>query len=201
MRKKLIEFGHEFNGYCDTEVILKAFVQWGSDIFKELNGIFSFAIWNDTKKELFLVRDHFGIKPLYYTLLNNCIIFASEVKAILEYPEVDTKLDKQGICELFGLGPAHTPGIGIFKNIFEIKPAHYAVFNDSGFKTFRYWKLETLRHSDDFKTTCSKIYSLLEDSVKRQLVTDVPLCAMLSGGLDSSIITAFASSGVSIIIL
>ena len=194
LRKKLIEFGHEFNGYCDTEVILKAFVQWGSDIFKELNGIFSFAIWNDTKKELFLVRDHFGIKPLYYTLLNNCIIFASEVKAILEYPEVDTKLDKQGICELFGLGPAHTPGIGIFKNIFEIKPAHYAVFNDSGFKTFRYWKLETLRHSDDFKTTCSKIYSLLEDSVKRQLVTDAPLCAMLSGGLDSSIITAFASN-------
>ena len=181
-------------GYCDTEVILKAFVHYGTNIFKEFNGIFSFAIWNENKKELVLCRDQFGIKPLYYTILNDTIIFSSEVKSILKYPEFKAKIDKQGICELFGIGPAHTPGTCIFKNIFEIKPAHYAIFNNSGFNTFRYWKLETKEHIDDFNTTCNKVHSLLDDAIKRQLVSDVPLCAMLSGGLDSSIIVAYASN-------
>lgn len=194
IRKDLIDLGYEFNGYCDTEVILKAFVEYGTTIFNKFNGIFSFAIWNDSKKELTLVRDHFGIKPLYYSIIDNTIIFSSEIKGILKYPGFQVAIDAEGISELFGIGPAHTPGTCVFKNIFEIKPAHFGIFNAYGFKSYRYWKMETKEHKDDFETTCTKIHNLLDDSIKRQLVSDVPLCAMLSGGLDSSIIVAYASN-------
>ena len=193
IRENLMAAGLDFNGYSDTEVILKAFAYYGSSIFKEFNGIFSFAIWNENKQELTLARDHFGIKPLYYTILNGTLVFASEIKAILNYPGFKTQVDKQGISELFGIGPAHTPGTCVFKNIFEIKPAHYTTFNKDGFKTFRYWKMETKEHTDSFEETCNKVHYLLDDSIKRQLVSDVPLCAMLSGGVDSSIIVAYAS--------
>ena len=132
--------------------------------------------------------------PLYYSFLDDTLIFSSEIKAILKYPGFETKIDKQGISELFGIGPAHTPGTCIFKYIYELKPAHYTIFNTSCFKTVRYWKMETQKHTDDFNTTCNKVHYLLDDAIKRQLVSDVPLCAMLSGGLDSSIIVAYASN-------
>ena len=141
-----------------------------------------------------LVRDHFGIKPLYYTIVDNTIIFASEVKALFKHPKVEISLDSTSICELFGLGPAHTPGNGIFKNIHELKPAHFLIWNISGVYIHEYWRLVSKAHIDSLGATCEKINYLLEDSIKRQLVTDVPLCAMLSGGLDSSIITAYASN-------
>lgn len=194
LREELEQAGYDFFGYCDTEVVLKSFIHFGTDVFKRLNGIFSFAIWNDTKNELILVRDHFGIKPLYYTITDNTIIFASELKAILAHPNVSPKLDSQGISELFGLGPCHTPGISLFKDIYELKPAHFLLFNKDGIHTEEYWKLESKPHTDSFETTCDKIHFLLEDSIQKQLVSDVPLCTMLSGGLDSSIITAYASN-------
>ena len=194
IRKELIEAGFDFKGYCDTEVILKAFIYFGNNIVKRFNGIFSFAIWNENKQELFLARDHFGIKPLYYTIVDDNLIFASEVKAIIKHPSVELKIDKQGIGELLGIGPAHTPGTSVFKNIFEIKPAHFAIYNKSGLHLEEYWKLESKPHTDDFETTCKTVHYLLEDAIKRQLVSDVPLCAMLSGGLDSSIITAYISN-------
>ena len=181
------------SGHSDTEILLKAFILFGPDVLSKLNGIFAFAVWNSKKQELFLARDHFGIKPLYYTLLDNTLIFASEVKAILNYPEVETIVDKAGLCELFGLGPAHSPGTTVFKDIFELKPAHFAIFNSSGLHIDRYWKMKTYYHQDNLEKTCENIKYLLEDSIQRQLVSDVPLCTMLSGGLDSSIITKFAS--------
>lgn len=98
-----------------------------------------------------------------------------------------------GICELFALGPAHTPGTTYFKNIFEIKPAHFAIFNESGLRIKRYWKLKNKKHNDSFGTTCEKITFLLKDSIYSQLKTDKPFCTFLSGGLDSSIISKFAS--------
>lgn len=194
LRKDLIEKGFEFSGYCDTEVLLKSFICYGTNILSKLNGIFSFAIWNEEKQELFLVRDHFGIKPLYYTLVDNTLIFASEVKALFKHPKVKIELDSTSICELFGLGPAHTPGNGIFKNIHELKPAHFLLFNEYGIHVEEYWKLESKPHTDSFEKTCETVQYLLEDSIKRQLISDVPLCAMLSGGLDSSIIVAYASN-------
>ena len=193
LRDVLTQNGFTFQGHSDTEVLLKSYIHYGNDVVNHLNGIFAFSIWNDKKKELFMARDHFGVKPLFYTIKNNQIIFASELKAIFEHPQVQKVLDRQGISELFGIGPSHTPGTTVFKDIFEIKPAHFAVFNESGFHTNRYWKLESKKHTDDFDKTCKNVYDLLEDAITRQLVSDVPLCTFLSGGLDSSIITKFAS--------
>ena len=193
LRKTLLENGYSFNGHCDTEILLKSYIHYGNDVVNHLNGIFAFAIWNSRKKELFLARDHFGVKPLFYTIQNGSLVFASEIKALFEYPCVDKVLDNQGICELFGIGPTHTRGTTIFKNIFEIKPAHYAIFNSYGLHINRYWKLKSEKHKDSLGTTCDKVKYLLEDSITRQLVSDVPLCTFLSGGLDSSIITKFAA--------
>ena len=194
LEKTLLENDYELNENSDAEIILKSFLHYGKDVVKYLNGSFSFAIWNSKTEELFLARDHFGLKPLYYTLLNNTLVFASELKALFEYPGVEKAIDKQEISELIGLGPAHTPGITVYKDIFEIKPAHYAVFNHSGFYSEMYWQLESKSHTDDLDTTCIKLRNLIEDSINRQIVSDVPLCTFLSGGLDSSIITKFAGN-------
>ena len=194
LKKELSDNGFTFFGHCDTEVLLKAYIHFGNDVVNKLNGIFAFAIWNENKKELFVARDHFGVKPLFYSIINNTFIFASEIKALLEYPGIYPVLDSQGISELFGIGPAHTPGTTIFKEIYELKPASFGIFNASGFHGGKYWRLESAPHNDDFNTTCDKVKNLLEDSIERQLVSDVPLCTFLSGGLDSSIITMYASN-------
>ena len=193
LRSELEENGFTFDSYSDTEVLLKSFIFWKYDVVKKLNGIFSFAIWNSKKNELFLARDHFGVKPLFYTIYNNTLVFASEIKALFKYPGIEAKLDEQSIAELFGIGPARTAGLGIFKNIYEIKPAHFGIFNESGLHIERYWKLESKVHTDSLGKTCDTVRFLLEDSISRQLVSDVPLCTFLSGGLDSSIITLYAS--------
>ncbi len=194
LRETLEKSGFTFEGHCDTEVLLKAFIYYGYNVVNHLNGIFAFAIWNEGKKELFLARDHFGVKPLFYSVKDNQLIFASEIKALFEYPSIYPKIDNEGISELFGIGPAHTPGVGVFKGIEELKPAHYLVFNRSGMRIKEYWKLKSRMHTDDFETTCSTVKELLTDAIERQLVSDVPLCTFLSGGLDSSIITLYSAN-------
>ena len=193
LRKTLEENGFTFNGHSDTEVLLKSYIHFGNEVINHLNGIFAFAIWNEHKKELFLARDHFGVKPLFYTIQDNTIIFSSEIKGIFEYPNIEKVVDNQGICELFGIGPAHTAGTTVFKNIYELKPAHFAIYNSSGFHCKRYWKLHSKEHKDNLAQTTEKLKFLLNDAITRQLVADVPLCTFLSGGLDSSIITKFAT--------
>lgn len=180
LRKTLEQNGFTFKGHCDTEVLLKSYIYYGHDVVHHLNGIFSFAIWNRKKQELFLARDHFGVKPLFYTIKNNTLIFSSEIKAIFQYPDINKEIDRQGICELFGIGPSHTPGTTVFKNIFEIQPAHFAIFNSSGLHLERYWKLTSSEHTDNFKQTCEKLKFLLNDAITKQLVSDVPLCTFLS---------------------
>lgn len=194
LKDELSENGFTFDGHSDTEVLLKGFSFWKYDIIHKLNGIFSFAIWNSKEKELFVARDHFGVKPFYYSIVDGTFVFASEVKALFKYPRITAKIDSEGISELFGLGPSHTPGHGIFKDIHELKPASYGVFNSSGLHVEKYWSLVSLPHKDSFGTTCDKVRFLLEDSIRRQLVSDVPLCTFLSGGLDSSIITLYAAN-------
>ena len=193
LKKELIENSFEFYTRSDTEVLLKAYIHFGKDVVKHLNGIFAFAIWNTKTQELFLARDHFGIKPLFYTEFDQGLIFSSELKAIFEYPNFEKIIDSQGISELFGIGPAHTPGTSVYKNVFEIKPGHMAIYNSSGLHIEEYWKLEFKPHLDDFEETCSNVRDLLKDAISRQLVSDKPICTFLSGGLDSSIITKFAA--------
>lgn len=139
------------NTTSDTEILLKSYILYKEDVCKHLNGIFSFAIWNKNIKELFIARDHFGVKPFFYTTYEDSFIIASELKAIFAYPNFQKIIDKQGISELFGIGPAHTPGTTIFKNIFELKPAHYAIINKNGINAKNYWKLESKEHTDSFR--------------------------------------------------
>ena len=193
LRQNLSANGFEFRGHSDTEVLLKSYIFYGKNVCKYLNGIFAFAIWNSKKEEIFIARDHFGIKPLYYSFSENNLIFASEVKSILAYPDTKLIIDKIGISELFGIGPVHSPGITPFKGIDELEPGHFLVYNKNSFIKEQYWKIKTKEHTDDFETTCENLRYLIKDSIERQLVSDVPLCCLLSGGLDSSIITAYAS--------
>lgn len=169
LRKELIEKGFTFDGHSDTEVLLKSYIYWGYDVVNKLNGIFAFAIWDNKKQELFLARDHFGIKPLYYTISDDNFIFSSEIKAILKHPHVEAKIDSTSICELFGVGPAHTPGTSVFKNIYEIKPAHFAVINQSGIHFEKYWELVSRPHTDNFNQTCEKVKYLLDDAIRKTI--------------------------------
>ena len=181
----------------DEELILIGYMYWGKNIVNHLNGIFAFAIWDENNQELFLARDHFGVKPLYYTMCNNHFIYASEIKTLFQFPGVQKILNTQGICELFGIGPAHTPGTTVFDNIFELKPGHFAIFNRSGLHLEKYWSLKSEPHYESLAETCNHLEFLLKDSITRQLApacnTDTPFCTFLSGGLDSSIITKYAA--------
>ena len=194
LRNELKGFGFTFEGHSDTEVLLKSYIHFKDDVVKKLNGIFAFAVWDTNNKKLFIARDHFGVKPLYYCFINHNFVFASEIKAILNFPGIEASLDEQGVCELFGIGPAHTAGTTAFKNIYELKPASMLIFKDDEIHISKYWKLKSKVHTDNLDKTCDTVKELLEDSIKRQLVSDVPLCTFLSGGLDSSIITLYAAN-------
>lgn len=193
LKNTLIENGFKINTHSDTEILLKSYIHFGNSVVNYLNGIFAFAIFNTKKEELFIARDHFGVKPFFYTIQNNTFIFASEIKAIFKFPGVEKIIDSQGISELFGIGPSHTSGTTVFKNIFELKPAHFGVFNKSGLHLTKYWSLKSKEHTDSLGKTCEKIKYFLNDSITSQLVSDKPICTFLSGGLDSSIITKFAA--------
>ena len=193
LKKILIENGFEIKTHSDTEILLKSYIHFGNSVVNYLNGIFAFAIFNTKKEELFIARDHFGVKPFFYTIQNNTFIFASEIKAIFKFPGVEKIIDSQGISELFGIGPSHTSGTTVFKNIFDLKPAHFGVFNKSGLHLTKYWRLKSKEHTDSLGKTCEQIKYLLNDSITSQLISDKPICTFLSGGLDSSIITKFAA--------
>ncbi len=193
IRRELEGLGHSFRGHSDTEVLLKSFVQWGKDCVNKLNGIFAFAVWDDTNKELFLARDRIGVKPLFFYFYNDGIIFASEIKTLLCNPIVKPVVDEVGLKEIFFMGPGRTPGNGVIKGVEELKPGEYMVFSKN--KTIKnfYWKLQAKEFEDSLSVAIEKTRFLVTDSINRQLVSDKPLCCFLSGGLDSSIISKVAS--------
>lgn len=193
LQETLLSNNFIFDSSSDVEILLKSYIHYGKDVVYHLNGVYSFIIWDSQKNEVFLARDHFGVKSLFYTILDDCFIFSSEIKGLLAYPRVERVLDKQGISELFGIGPAHTPGLTVFKNIYELKPANFAIYNTSGLHTKQYWKLISKEHTDSLGKTCEKIQFLLEDSINNQLSSNGSVCTFLSGGLDSSIISKIAS--------
>lgn len=193
LRQELQAKGYTFEGYSDTEVLLVSYLEWGPECIKHFNGIFAFGIWDEGEQNLFLGRDRLGVKPLFYAAKGSAFIFGSEIKALLANPLVKPDLDEQGLAEIFVMCPARTPGQGVFRDIKEVKPGWSLVYNRSGAHLQQYWKLESRPHQDDLDTTAAVIRDLLEDTVERQLVSDVPVCVLLSGGLDSSAITAFAA--------
>ncbi len=194
IREELIKLGHRFLGHSDTEVVLKSFIQWEEECAKKFNGIFAFAIWDDYEKRLFFARDRIGVKPLFYTLVNDSFIFGSEIKALLEHKYVEPIIDENSIAEIMFIGPGRTPGCGVFKGINEIKPACCGYFTKSGIKIQKYWVLKDKEHKDTFEQTVENVRFLVKDSITRQLVSDVPVGTFLSGGLDSSIISSIANT-------
>lgn len=195
LKDDLIAKGYNFLTSSNLEVILISYIEYGKDMLNKLNGIFAFAIYNQKSKEIFLARDKLGIKPLFY-YNTNTFIFASEIKAILKNKNVKAKVTKDELCEIFGLGPAHSPGKTFFKDIYEILPGHYAVYSNNTFITKCYWDLRTFKVKDSIDESINKIKLLVTDSLKKQIASNVSVCSMLSGGLDSSILSYLTNKQV-----
>lgn len=194
LRTELAAYGHRFRTHSDTEVVLHAYLRWGVDFATHLNGMFAFALWDARSEELLLVRDRMGVKPLYYHRTADGVLFGSEPKAILAHPSVDPVVDLDGLRELLTL--VRTPGHAVYRGMAEVRPGHLLRIRREGLTDHQYWALEAREHTDDLATTIGTVRELLDDIVRRQLISDVPLCSLLSGGLDSSAVTALAARGL-----
>jgi len=190
IRRELMQMGHHFLGHSDTEVVLHAFAQWGEDCLQRFNGIYAFAVWQRESKRLFIARDRIGVKPLFFLEHKGGLIFASEIKTILEYPDVKRVLDEDGVGELLLLGPGRTPGSGVLKGIRELEPGCWGWYENGNLQIHRYWKLQDREHTESFGETAEHVRSLVLDAIHRQMISDVPIGTFLSGGLDSSLISA-----------
>jgi asparagine synthase (glutamine-hydrolysing) len=196
LRDELKRLGHRFNTRSDTEVVLRGYLQWGEKVVEHLNGMFAFAIWDVLTEELFLVRDRMGVKPLFYYPTADGVLFGSEPKAILAHPSVQPRVNKDGFREILVL--AKSPESTIYAGMCEVRPGQVVRVNRNGITKRRYWMLTARRHEDDLLRTIGTVTELLEDIIQRQIVSDVPLCSLLSGGLDSSAVTAMAHRAIGV---
>ncbi len=194
IRSELIKLGHSFKTHSDTEVVLKAFIEWREDALKRFNGIFGFAIWEANKKSLFIARDKMGVKPLFYGLFGDKLLFASEIKGILCNPIAKPRVNTLGIAEIMLIGPGRTSGFGVFENIYELRPGECGYFKDGKLKTHFYYELTEKENNESFDEVLEHTKFLLNDAIKRQMVSDVGIGTFLSGGLDSSAISSIAAS-------
>ncbi len=194
LRDDLKKKGYTFKGHSDTEVVLKSYIEYGENCAAKLNGIFAFAVYEMYNKKLFMCRDRIGVKPFFYSLFETGIVFGSEIKALLKSGKVKPVITEEGLYEIFFLGPARTPGSGVFKSISELLPGEYAVYEGGRLRKKRYFRLEAKEFEDNEKQAVEYVRYLLTDAIEKQLVSDVPLCFFLSGGLDSSIIVQTASN-------
>lgn len=193
LRNALEKAGHVFEGHSDTEVLLRSYIEWGGDCLEKLNGIFAFAVWEKCEKTLFLARDRMGVKPLFFMEHAGGLLFASEIKTILTYPDVPAVLDEEGIGQIFLLGPGRIPGSGVLRGVKELEPGQCACYRDGKLHVHRYWTLRDREHTESFEETAEHVRALVLDAIERQTVSDVPIGTFLSGGLDSSLITAICA--------
>lgn len=193
LRLDLMTKGYTFTTNSDTEVLLYTYIHYKEECVNKLNGIYAFCIWDGMRQRVFMCRDRFGVKPLFYAQCDDTLLFASEIKALFRYPSLKPEIENEGLCEIFALSPARTQGVGVFKGIKELRPAHFMTVSKKGIEIKRYWQFTSKEHTDSYEDTVETVRSLLCDSIKRQLVSDVPIATLLSGGLDSSIITAVAA--------
>ncbi|MBB5158983.1 asparagine synthase (glutamine-hydrolyzing) [Saccharopolyspora phatthalungensis] len=191
LRTELSGRGHRFRTGSDTEVVLAGYLEWGEAVAERLNGIFAFAVWDDRSQRLLLVRDRLGVKPLYYQLTRDGVLFGSEPKAILANPLARREVGLDCLHEL--LGQTKAPGWALWEDMREVEPGTVLMVSATGSRTWTYWRLETIEHTDDLDTTVATVRELLTDTVRRQLVAHVPQGVLLSGGLDSSALTGLAA--------
>ncbi|ODS31310.1 MAG: asparagine synthase [Candidatus Scalindua rubra] len=200
--KDLKDLGHIFKSRTDTEVVIHLYEEYGiEDTIKRMNGMFAFALYDTNIKKLYLVRDRFGIKPLYYYYNNDLFVFSSEIKALLQHPEIRAEVDEQSLLQNFKLRYVASPK-SIFRNILKLSPGHYLTLTcNKDLKTHQYWNIferinTDQNHGEDYYI--EKYKDLLTKSVKRRLISDVPFGAYLSGGIDSSTIVSLMSRLISI---
>ena len=193
IRSELESHGYHFDTDCDTEVVLKAFHMWRERSAERFNGIFAYGIYNNENSELFLCRDRIGVKPLYYSYVSKTFAFASRMESLLYVRGVEPVCSREGLDEIFMLGPAKTIGKTVFRDIKELPPASYMFYKNGKMSVNKYWKLCAEPFEDSESAAQEKTHFLVCDAIKRQLVSDAPLCTFLSGGLDSSIISKVAS--------
>ncbi|MBO5292083.1 MAG: asparagine synthase (glutamine-hydrolyzing) [Lachnospiraceae bacterium] len=194
LKEELLAKGAVFTTTSDTEVLLEGYLSLGKDFVKKCNGIFSFALWDGSRNTLLLCRDRLGVKPLFYTVsADQTLIFGSEPKALFCHPGVLPELEKKSLQELFGLGPARTPGCGVFADIREVLPGHMLELCPNGMTDTAYWSLTSKPHTDSVSDTIEKTTWLLEDAISAQMLSDIPISTFLSGGIDSSLVTSICA--------
>lgn len=189
--KNKLKEKYTFETTCDTEVLLKGYIEYKEKILNLIEGIYAFAIYKDDK--LFLARDRVGVKPLFYTKIKDNFLFASEIKSLLKNKLVKPIINKESLQEILSLSPSRIPGSGVFKNIKELRPGHYMIYENDKITIKRYWNIKEKINKDNYETATKKIEKYLTESIKRQMVSDVDIACLLSGGLDSSIITAIVA--------
>ncbi|PSU32891.1 asparagine synthase (glutamine-hydrolyzing) [Photobacterium lutimaris] len=190
LRSQLVGYGYTFETNSDTEVLLKGYLHWKERVAEHLNGMFAIAIWDVHRQQLTLIRDRLGVKPLYYYQTDTGIVFGSEPKALFENPYVNAQVSNTGFCEILDM--VKTPELTPYDGMYEVRPGHILTFNRQGLKKQAYWQLSAREHHDSLDVTIATVREILSDTVKRQMISDVPICSLLSGGLDSSAITALA---------
>lgn len=193
LREELQKEGAVFTTHCDTEVVLQAYLHWGAACTERFNGIFAFAVWEQQAQRLFLARDRIGVKPLFYAEIPGGLVFASEIKALLQHPAVPHTIDKHGIAQILLLGPGRSAGCGVFQTIKEVKRAYCGYATETGISLAPYWKLQAKPHTDNMEQTIEQVRELVKDAATRQMVSDVPIGTFLSGGLDSSLLSSLAN--------
>lgn len=178
------------DGLTQEELLICAFLQFGTDFVKKLDGGFAIAIYDEKSNQLYLFRDPLGLRPLFYTIQKQILIFASEPKAILQYPGMEAIVDVNGLNELLAMGPAHTPGRTVYRDIFEIRPGHMLAYGKGRLYSERYHQFRLSDHQDSYEDTVAHIRELLDDSITVSSDTNAPSASLLSGGLDSSVVSA-----------
>jgi asparagine synthase (glutamine-hydrolysing) len=197
LRHELAARGHEFSTRSDTEVLLRGYLEWGADCVRRLNGMFAFGVWDGRRQELLLARDRLGVKPLYYAARPDGVLFGSEPKSVLSHPDFRAEIDAEGLAELFSQVGTGTPGHGVYRGLSQVRPGTLVRVGRDGIRESAYWRLEAREHAGDLASTAGTVRELLADIVHRQTVADVPLCSLLSGGLDSSVVSALAADSLS----
>ncbi|WP_066714251.1 asparagine synthase (glutamine-hydrolyzing) [Clostridium sp. Marseille-P299] len=190
LKDDLISKGWEFQTTSDTEVLLLGYIEYGPKFVEQVNGIFAYAIMDEYTNSLYLFRDRAGVKPLFYSIVDGTIVFGSEIKTLFQFPGITPKINKNGLNEIFSIGPAKTYGCGVFNGIDELLPGNTLHFRDGALKTYPYFQLVSKPHEDSYEETLEKTAFLVEDAIKRQMISDVPICTFLSGGIDSSIVSS-----------
>ncbi|UUV31543.1 asparagine synthase (glutamine-hydrolyzing) [Amycolatopsis roodepoortensis] len=193
LRAELRGRGQVFRTDSDAEVLLRAYREWGEECVTRLYGVFAFAIWDERERTLLLGRDRLGVKPLYYAEYDGGLLFGSEPKAVLANPLFEPVVDAEGLVDVFVVA-AKRPGDAVFRGLREVRPGYTVRVTPDGTRQRRYWSLRSAEHEENLADTTAKVRELLETVVREQLVSEAPFGALLSGGLDSSVLCALAAA-------